>query len=91
MISIREHCIPAYDNLRRMERVSPMPKYLSEMEEGTAGGIIAKLKAVIESEYFNDLPDQSIIKSGMVDNWQWVKKDVLYECKEIIKCIPRHV
>lgn len=61
------------------------------MEEGTAGGIIAKLKAVIESEYFNDLPDQSIIKSGMVDNWQWVKKDVLYECKEIIKCIPRHV
>ena len=84
MISIREHCIPAYDNLRRMERVAKMPKYLSEMEEGTAGGIIAKLKAVIESNYFDGLPDQSIIKSGMVDNWLWIKKDVLHECREIV-------
>ena len=75
-ISIRNHCIPipAYDILSRIKTIQKMPSNLDILEEKTAGGIITKLKAVIESSFFENLPDSIIIKSGYNSNYQWDKK-----------------
>lgn len=73
MITIRQHCIPAYDELSRIRDVAPMPEYLESMEEKTAGGIVLKLRTVTESEYFKNLPDQKIIVSGGNQNYTWQK------------------
>ena len=74
-ISIREHCIPAYDELSRLRRVSPIPAELDDMEEKTAGGIVKKIKAVVNSPYFKGLPNSKIIVSGAVQNYVWKKAE----------------
>ena len=37
-ISIREHCVPAYDILSRLRKVAPIPPELDGMEQKTGGG-----------------------------------------------------
>jgi len=66
--SIREHCIPASDELSRIRKISEIPKELEGMEEKTAGGIVAKLKAVLESDFFQTLPMYATIKSGVSES-----------------------
>ena len=82
--SIREHCIPAYDEMSRMRSVQPFPAELEAMEERTAGGTIAKLKAVIESDYFRSLPETAVIQSGGTPQYQWSKNLALAEARRII-------
>lgn len=79
MISIRQHCIPAYNELRHMEAIKPLPVELSQMDEKTAGGIIKKLFAVINSEYFMSLPETAIIQSGGNTSYNWHKSDAKKE------------
>lgn len=74
-ISIREHCIPAYDILSRLRNVAPIPSELDSMEQKTGGGIIKKIKAVVESPYFKALPNSAIIESGAEPNYEWRKAD----------------
>ena len=86
-ISIREFCIPAYDWLCRIRRVQSLPQQLEMLEEKTAGGICSKVKQVLESEYFMSLPNVDYIKSGMVDNYRWVKQEQLEEALRISSAI----
>jgi len=92
MISIRAHCIPAYDELSRMRKVKPIPTELDSLEEKTAGGIVLKIKKVIDSEYFASLPNTAIIESGAVKDYEWKKSEakkeadrIYSECKDFIK------
>lgn len=92
MIHPREHCIPAYDELVRVRRVSPIPAEIEEMEEKTAGGIVRKVRAVVESEYFEQLPPTAVIKSGAIENYQWNKEEarkemlrIWNECKKYLQ------
>jgi hypothetical protein len=92
MISIRAHCIPAYDELSRMRNVKPIPTELDSLEEKTAGGIVLKIKKVIDSEYFASLPNTAIIESGAVKDYEWKKSEakkeadrIYSECKDFIK------
>jgi hypothetical protein len=84
LISIREHCIPAYDELYRMNEVYPFPEELSQMEQKTAGGIIAKLEAVYKSNYFKNLPSFATIKSGGNQSYLWDKQKAEKEIQRII-------
>lgn len=83
MITIRQHCIPAYDELSRMRSVAPIPQYLESMEEKTAGGIVLKLRTVTESEYFKNLPDFEVITSGAIKNYEWRKVNAKAESDRI--------
>lgn len=82
-ISIREHCIPASDEIVRIGRVKELPSELQEMEQVTAGGVIKKLNAIVNSDYFNSLPEYATIVSGMDNNYKWVKKSVISENNRI--------
>lgn len=82
-ISIREHCIPAYDELSRLRSVLEIPSDLDSMEEKTAGGIVKKVKAVLDSDYFKSLPNTKVIKSGFVNDFQWKKSDAKKEMTRI--------
>lgn len=82
MISARQHCIPAYDELSSIRQVQAMPDHLEEMEEKTARGIIQKLKAVTDSDYFKSLPGTAVIKSGGNNAYQWSKAQAKAEPKE---------
>ena len=82
-ISIREHCIAAYDELSRLRRVEPIPAELDGMEEKTAGGIVKKIKAVIDSPYFRGLPDSKTIQSGANSNFIWKKAEAEVEATRI--------
>lgn len=91
MITIRAHCIPSYDELCRMRKVSPIPQELDSLEEETAGGIITKLKTIVDSDYFANLPNTAIIQSGAISNFEWSKKAakeeayrIFNECKEFL-------
>jgi len=83
MITIRKHCIPAYDELSRMRSVQAIPEYLESMEEVTAKGIVLKLHTVTESEYFKSLPDQKVIVSGGNQNYEWRKASAKAESDRI--------
>lgn len=85
MISIRAHCIPAYDWLSRMETVSPLPPEIKNMEDKTGGGILKKLKAAIESDYFKSLPSVAYIKSGANPNYLFDKSKCKIECMEVLE------
>ncbi len=71
-IQIRQHCIPAYDELSRLREVAPIPNEIDDMEQDTAGGIVKKVKAVLDSEYFKSLPSSKVIQSGGNADY-WVK------------------
>lgn len=58
---------------------------LEEMEEKTAGGIIKKFKAVIESDYFAELPSTAIITKGIIENALWSKSETLNAFNEIYR------
>jgi len=89
MISIREHCIPAYDEISRMNSVEQMPEHLDQMEQETAGGIVKKVKAIIDSDYFKALPTSKIIKSGGNFDYEWKKSEALKECQRFWnECSP---
>ena len=83
MISARQHCIPAYDEPCRLRQVAQIPDYLEEMEEKTAGGIILKIKTVVESDYFKNLPENAVIKSGINYAYQWSKTEAKAEAERI--------
>ncbi len=83
MITIRQHCIPAYDELSRMRRVAPIPQHLENMEEKPAGGIILKLRTVTESAYFQSLPDRKVVVSGAVQDYEWRKENAKAESDRI--------
>ncbi len=83
MITIRQHCIPAYNELSKMRDVAPIPEYLESMEEKTAGGIVLKLRTVTESDYFKNLPDQKTIVSGGNQNYTWRKVNAKAESDRI--------
>lgn len=53
------------------------------MEEKTAGGIVKKVKAILDSNYFFYLPDSKVIKSGLVDDFQWEKSKAKKEMNRI--------
>ena len=82
-ISIREHCIPAYDILSRLRKVAPIPPELDGMGQKTGGGIIRKIIAVASSPYFKALPNSAIIRSGANPNYAWEKADALQEINRI--------
>lgn len=82
-ISIREHCIPAYDILSRLATIKPLPKTLAAMEDKTAGGLLKKLKAVVLSNYFALLPAEATIKVSDHQQYHWVKADALEEARQI--------
>ena len=42
-ISIRAHCIPAYDILSNLRKVLEIPPEIDSMEEKTAGGIVKSI------------------------------------------------
>ena len=83
MISIRQHCIPAYDELSRLRSVEEIPSDIESMEEKTAVGIVHKVRAVLESEYFNSLPETKVIESGAIINFLWQKEDARCEMQRI--------
>ena len=82
-ISIREHCIPASDFLSRLRNVAPIPSELDSMEQKTGGGIIKKIKAVVESPYFKALPKSATIRSGANPAYEWRKADAAAEAEQI--------
>ena len=82
-ISIRNHCIPAHDELHRLRQVQEIPQDLDAMEEKTAGGIVKKIKAVLDSEYFKNLPESQVIKSGGNDSYLWNKRKAAAEMTRI--------
>ena len=72
-ISIVSHCIPCYDFLRKVNRVNPLPEELAQMEEETAQGIVIKAYEVVCSDYFKELPDETQIRAGVIENFVWNK------------------
>lgn len=84
-ISIRQHCIPAYDWISRINKVSPIPPDLQDLEEKTAGGIIHKVRAILLSPYFETLPHNTIIVSGGDNAYSWVKSAQTLEAHRIIE------
>lgn len=82
-ISIRNHCIPAHDELHRLRQVQDIPHDLDAMEEKTAGGIVKKIKAVLDSEYFKNLPYSKFIQSGGNDTYLWKKINARAEMERI--------
>lgn len=82
-ISIREHCIPAYDELSRLRKVSPIPAELDGLEEKTGGGIVKKIKAVVDSPYFKGLPNSKTIQSGAMPKYNWKKAEAEAEANRI--------
>lgn len=82
-ISIREHCIPASDVLSRLRKVEPIPAELDGMEEKTAGGIVKKIKAVVDSPYFKGLPNSKKIQSGAISDYTWKKAEAKAEADRI--------
>lgn len=82
-ISIREHCIPAYDELARINRVQQLPEHIAQMEQETAGGIVWKIKAVLDSAYFKQLPESKTIVSGGIAQYLWKKSDAQKEMTRI--------
>lgn len=82
-ISIREHCIPSYDALARLRRVAPIPAELDSMEEKTAGGIVNKVWAVVNSDYFKSLPASKVIQSGATPEYYWDKQVAEAEMRQI--------
>ena len=76
-ISIREHCIPAYDILSRLRKVAPIPPELDGMGQTPGGGIIREIIAVASSPYFKALPNSAIIQSGADRAYEWRKADAL--------------
>lgn len=83
MISIREHCVPCSDFLWRLRKVERIPNELESMEEKTAGGIVNKCWKIINSKYFNNLPETAIIKSGAILDYQWSRFEARKEIIEI--------
>ena len=84
-ISIRNHCIACYDEISRINKVSLIPDHLAKLDETKAGGIICKLKSIIESDFFKSLPDTAIIVSSWGFNFEWKKQDAIAECDRIWK------
>lgn len=84
-IQVLRHCRQCYDELYKLRQVSPIPipNCLDSMEQETAGGIIKKLKAVIESSYFESLPASKIISTGGNASFQWFKSDAKAKANEI--------
>ena len=70
-------CMGAHDLLSGINEVSLMPKNFAEMQDKKSKDAMLKLKVVVESEYFKDLPETKIIKSGVVENYRWVKNKTL--------------
>ena len=85
-ISIRAHCIPAYDILSNLRKVLEIPPEIDSMEEKTAGGIVKKIHRVLNSKYWANLPNEKIIQSGSVKNFVWnkekVQNDIMRICTE---------
>ena len=82
-ISIRNHRIPAYDELHRLRQVQEIPQDIDVMEEKTAGGIVKKIKAVLDSVYFKNLPYSKFIQSGGNDTYLWKKINAQAETTRI--------
>lgn len=90
-MTIRNHCIPAYDELSRLRKVAEIPKAIEDMEEKTAGGIIRKIKAVLDSEYFKSLPNSKTIQAGANKNFLWQKAESKIEMERIWNECKNHV
>lgn len=89
MISIRQHCIPCYDEILRMESVVKQYNLtLSkefELEQKTAGDIVKKLHLIVKSDWFEKLPSFATIKSGANNSYFWDKSKVILEEQRIWK------
>lgn len=76
MFSIRQHCIPSYNFIRRTEQAFIsngilFPKELSLLEEKTAQGVCNKAMRVSNSKEFGKLKSCSI-RSGAISNYEFV-------------------
>lgn len=77
-VSIRNHCIPSYDFIRRVQKVSNLvgeqiPQELSSLEEETAGGICRKAIKIANSEFYKSLPYCQNIVSGGMSNYMFYR------------------
>lgn len=78
-------CVWAYDVISELDKVKPIPAYLRSMEQKTAGGIMRKLQAIINSEYFKSLPtsDEIPTPSG-TRKIKWKKSASMRDINEIL-------
>ena len=86
LISIRAHCIPASDELRRMEKVgvNTLPGELALIPEKAAGDVVKKFFAYVESDFFKSLPDTATIHyTGIKPAFIWRKSEVIEEYNRI--------
>ena len=88
-ISIREHCIPCYDFLRRVENVAnvcntSIPEQFTSMEEKTAGGVVTKAYEVANSDFYENLLDMQVIQSGANPNYRFDKSAEKAEITQIM-------
>jgi len=78
------HCVPAYDELSRLETIQKFPPEISEMEQKTVGGLRIKLKAILASDYLKQLPETAIIKSGANNAYVWGKAKFIESAESIL-------
>ena len=67
--------IGLYDQISRIRKVKALPKSIESQEQKTAGGIFKKAKMIVNSTYFDELPECAYIQSGAIPNFYWTKKD----------------
>ena len=68
-------CIELYDQISRIRKVKALPKSIENQEQKTAGGIFKKAKMIVDSAYFDELPECAYIQSGAIPNFYWTKQD----------------
>lgn len=78
VISIRAHCIPSYDFISKVQKVSDIvgeqiPEEISSLEQETAGGICRKAIKLANSEFYKSLPYCQNIVSGGMDNYMFYR------------------
>lgn len=69
------HCIPCYNFLAKVAKVKRLPLRFRLMGQKTAEGIVKKAKAVLDSDYFKQLPEAATLKTKGVGEYTWSKSE----------------
>ncbi len=91
MFSIRQHCVPSYDFIRRVENVARLigeiiPVQFQQFNEKTTE-ICNKAYAISQSEWYKSLPFAQNIQSGTVSNYMWYRDKEKEQLEQFLSAV----